>query len=79
MPALGDWLPTRVDVAVRELSKDGKPRDKIKGWTLGPATWKLVSSGEGGIDLERTIGSGGKPAVSYLALVLRLPVDASAL
>ena len=73
-PALGDSVPTRVDVAVRELGKDGKPRDKIKGWTLGPATWTLVSSGEGGIDLERALGSGGKPAVAYLASVLRLPV-----
>ncbi|MBI2392773.1 MAG: prolyl oligopeptidase family serine peptidase [Deltaproteobacteria bacterium] len=72
-PSLGATLPTRVD-AFAKSAKDGKGT-----WNTAPATWTLVSSGEGAIDLERLFGSQGKPAVAYLAGVLRVPKRASLL
>ena len=74
-PVYGGTLAAHVDVPIREVGKDGKAKDKIKSWTSQRATWTLASSGEGPIDLERQFGSGGKPAVGYLASVLRLPVS----
>ncbi len=73
-PKLGDAVPTRIDHALRSLGKDGKPQGKPNGWTTRPATWTLASSGDGPIDLEKTLTSSGKPAVGYLGGVLRLPV-----
>jgi hypothetical protein len=65
-PRHGATLPTRIDVPTREIGKDGKPTSKVKGWTSAPATWGIASSGEGAIDLEKTFGWLGKPAVGYL-------------
>lgn len=63
----------RVDVAKRDVGKDGKPYGKPKGWSAQPAQWSLVSSGDGPIDLDRAMYSNGKPAIGYLGGVLRVP------
>ncbi len=77
-PKFGAAVPTRIDVPSRELGKDGKPKDKIKGWSSAAASWSVVSARpESGaaIDLEHELGSGGKPTMAYLAATLRLPID----
>lgn len=57
----------RVDVA----QKDDK--GKLLKWTTAPATWQLVSSGDGPVDLERALPTLGKPSIAYLGATLRLP------
>src|SRR5262249_19225966 len=46
---------------------------KTKAWSTAPAAWTLVSSGEGPIDLDRAMPTGGKAAVAYVGGGLRGP------
>ncbi|MGZ6082652.1 MAG: carboxylesterase family protein [Polyangiales bacterium] len=62
-PKIGSSLDAKVDV-----------RDpKTKAWSTAPASWTLVSSGEGPIDLDRAMPTGGKAAVGYVGGILRVP------
>ncbi len=71
-PELAAPVPTRVDIPVRDIGKDGKPYGKPKGWSTVPAAWTLVSSGEGAIDLEKTFASTGRGAVGYVGGIVRV-------
>jgi predicted esterase len=46
---------------------------KTKAWSKMPGSWTLISSGDGPIDLDRAMPTGGKPAIAYVGGVLRLP------
>jgi predicted esterase len=74
-PAFGATLPTNVDVGVRDPSPDGgKTAGKWRGFHGETAKWSLAKSGDGPIDLERTMPTNGRAAIGYLGGVLRLPV-----